>query len=429
MRALLLALCAAHVRLKGSGGAPVAPSRKAGRALLQQHTTVQAAERSTSAVVATEHSTVTQHTSAHVGAGESQRSTLTTGLKQPIFVPTIGIGNVTTPTMLPPPPPVLNPVEDYQPLDTAIGDYVLKQFVEPPTVTPPPLQSQLDLANGCPLFANGGGPNIMFVSAPNGCTSGVGRSGRWHTAQDDTLMEWSEAKYSLTGVAASFMQGQDSFGSIKQEFQLSGSKVDIIDCGLNVLYTMTETVFLDSGTKDQYTCDTYGICDGSIFLKYTIEKTGAPGTGAFSAMVPIFAKEFTLYDTASQNPVMAAKKSPSAWTAREPACPDYTKEWSLEFMTGNGHLAEPGLRWVLGFAVTAMSIRDEDRSNNGKVHFNPTEAMTWALLAIAIFGGGVLVYGLLWAFDKWFRDDVTLFCLKIETSFFPTTMYKNKYYS
>lgn len=418
MRAWLLAVAVA--RLKGSGDAPATPSRKAGtRALLQQHSAVQAA-------TAVE-STATEKASVVAGAGTKTRSTLATGVKQPIFVPTIGIGNVTTPTMLPPPPPVLNPVEDYQPLDTAIGDYILKQFVEPPTVTPPPLQSQLDLANACPLMLPA--PDIMFVSAPNGCTSGVGRSGRWRTATNDTLMAWTEASYSTTGVAASFVNPiGDSFGSVKQEFALSGSKVDFLDCGLNVLYTMTETVFLDSSATDPYVCETYKICDGSIYLKYDISKAGSPGTGAFSALVPIFAKEFTLYDKASTNPVLVASKA-TAWTSREPECPDYEKEWSLSFKTGNGHLADPGFRWVLGFAVTAMSLRDEDRSNNGKVHVNPTEAWTWIIVAVAIFGGSCVVMGLLWAFDKYFKEDVTIFCLKVESSFFPTTMYKNKYYS
>ena len=42
-------------------------------------------------------------------------------------------------------------VTDYQPLDTAIGDYIQKQFVEPPTITPPPSQDMLSLCAAGPL--------------------------------------------------------------------------------------------------------------------------------------------------------------------------------------------------------------------------------------------------------------------------------------
>jgi len=424
MRACVLALATA-VRLQEaaaprvSGVAP--PSRQAGRALLlQQKAEVKDHAVAASAVAAHAHSTLQTEGKSKAAAHQAPA----------VYVDKIGIGNVTTPTLLPPPPPVLNPVTDYQPLDTALGDFVLKQFVEPPTVTPPPLQSQLDLANACPIMLPA--PDTMFVTAPTSCER-TGRHGQWRDATEQQLMVWTEASKSSGGVAASFVNPiGDAFGSINQELRLSGTKVDFLDCGLNILYTMTETVYVEEGETDHRVCDAYGICDKSIYLKYEISKTGSPGVGAFSALVPIFANEFTLYDKASQNPVLTAAKAGTLWKAQDPPaeCTNPpVKEWSLKFHPGNGHLADPGVRWVLGFAVTSMSLRDEDRSMDGKVYATTTEAITWAILAGLIFGGSCLVYTLLWAFDKYLKDQVTVFCLKIETSFFPTTMYKNKFYS
>jgi len=61
-------------------------------------------------------------------------------VEQPNYVPQLPGQKVIIPTALPPLAPTLNPRDDMQPLDTRLGDYIKKQFVEAPTVTPPPTQ-------------------------------------------------------------------------------------------------------------------------------------------------------------------------------------------------------------------------------------------------------------------------------------------------
>merc|ERR1719387_2329072 len=107
------------------------------------------------------------------------------GLQQPGYVapytPKIGVANVTTPTELPPPPPVLEYDRDYQPLDTWIGNSVATQFVAPMTVTPPPTQSAIDLAFSCPeLLAF---PDVVRVDVYGSCDAAgsttFATSGNW----------------------------------------------------------------------------------------------------------------------------------------------------------------------------------------------------------------------------------------------------------
>jgi len=88
-------------------------------------------------------------------ASSAVRSTLTAKEKQapaPVFIVKMGLANVTEPTPYPPPPPVLHPWKEMQPLDTAIGNYLISGLIAQPTVTPPPSQSSLDLAFACPAL-------------------------------------------------------------------------------------------------------------------------------------------------------------------------------------------------------------------------------------------------------------------------------------
>ena len=100
----------------------------------------------------------------------------------PPWVPTIGFSNITDPTPFPPPPLVLDPLRDYQPLETALGEAVFRQFREVPTATPPPDQAALDLFAACPDMSGMGTSSEVRVTVPK-CLGSMAtrqlRSGIW----------------------------------------------------------------------------------------------------------------------------------------------------------------------------------------------------------------------------------------------------------
>jgi len=361
---------------------------------------------------------------------QAKAKTKVKGMQVPI-VQTVGLANVTDPTAFPPPPPTLNPVTDYQPLDTAIGDLVQKAFVEAPTVTPPPLQSALSLMFACPLLLL---PNRFSVSAPTGCgttpdAEGVavqGNRGDWKSSDGTELLTWSEAEYSTSEINLKYtMPNGDGFGTSVQELSLGHTRIDFIDCGLNVLYFMTETVFKAPNQLDHKACKKYGLCDGSIFFKYEIWEQGG-GMVAVSSLVPIFADEFSLSDAATSNELVAVSRQ-GAWEPRKCSDPPIRKEWTVSTKTGT--LAVDNKRWVLGMALTVMSMRDEERSMDGLVRMTTTEAWTWGLLALLVVGGACGVVVLSQLFNYFLREKVTRGCMQLEDTIFPLTMYKNKYYT
>jgi hypothetical protein len=337
-----------------------------------------------------------------------------------VYVPKIGVGNVTEATAFPPPPPTLNPVTDYQPLDTAIGDWIQKQFVEPPTITPPPSQDMLALYFSCPLLIM---PARFNVKAPSGC-GGTGRTGKWTNTDGGELLAWAEKPQSASDLDMAFtMPTGDTFGYATAEFSLLNSKIDFIDCGLNVQYFMTEKVFHQPGQKDENLCSRYSICDGSIFLKYEIYKQGG-GMVAVSGLVPLFADVFTLSDAATGSQLVEYSRS-AAWSPKE--CAEYDKEWVVS--VGAGALSDPSLSWTLGMAIQTISMRDEDRDATGIIRMSTTQEWTWGISLAVLILGGLLLWGLVYLFNLYLKEHVTLSCIHIEDTFFPMTMYKNKSYT
>jgi hypothetical protein len=353
--------------------------------------------------------------------------------RQPaVYVPKIGIANVTTPTSFPPPPPALNPVQDYQPLDTALGDLIQKQFIQPPTLTPPPTQEMLNVIYACPLLAL---DTSFIVRASNGCSE-TGREGIWTDSLKNTLLKWSEKTEAVTDMDLTYsMPNGDGFGFTQGEVSLSMSQVDFMDCGLNVKYYMKEYVYHVPGkpaSDDLCTKSNGKICApaGTIYLKYEIWQQGGTMV-AVSNMVELFADEFTLSDSATGAQLVKYARN-AAWYPQD-GCQTYDKEWIVT--VGGGHLSDAPVRWVLGMVITALSLRDEERSVDGLIRATNTQIWTWSL----IIGGTVLVLALIalffYIFMTWElggqtgHERVTLFCLRLEDRIFPVTMYKNKSYT
>jgi hypothetical protein len=362
-----------------------------------------------------------------------QKAATAANHRQPaVYVPKIGIANVTTPTSFPPPPPVLNPVQDYQPLDTALGDLIQKQFIQPPTLTPPPTQEMLNVIYACPLLAL---DTSFIVRASNGC-SDKGRAGIWMDSLKNTLLKWNEKPEAIADMDLTYsMPNGDGFGFTQGEVSLSMSQVDFMDCGLNVKYYMREYVYHVPGKPpgDDYcaklpagtTCPA-----GTIYLKYEIWQQGGTMV-AVSSMVELFADEFTLTDPSAG--VQLVKYARNAEWSPQDGCQTYNKEWIVT--VGGGHLSDAPVRWVLGMFITALSIRDEERNVEGIIRATNTQLWTWGL----IIGGSLLaiafVAAMLYIFMTWEfsgqtgHELLTLLCLRFEDRIFPVTMYKNKSYT
>jgi hypothetical protein len=358
--------------------------------------------------------------------------------RQPaVYVPKVGIANVTAPTSFPPPPPVLNPVSDYQPLDTALGDLIQKQFVQPPTLTPPPSQEMLNVIYACPLLVL---DTSFIVRASNG-GSDTGRSGIWMDSLKNTLLTWSEKTEAISDLDLSYaMPNGDGFGFTQGEVSMAMSQVDFMDCGLNVKYYMKEYVYhvpgkpasddLCAKLKPADSTDTSCPLDGTVYLKYEIWAQGGTMV-AVSNMVELFADEFTLSDSATGAQLVKYARN-AAWWPKD-GVTTYNKEWIVT--VGGGALSDAPVRWVLGMIITALSIRDEERNVDGLVKATNTQIWTWSL----IIGGCILIIALIAAFVYIFmtvefggetgHERVTKRCLRFEDAIFPVTMYKNKSYT
>merc|ERR1719201_2798722 len=353
--------------------------------------------------------------------------------RQPaVYVPKVGIANVTAPTSFPPPPPVLNPVSDYQPLDTALGDLIQKQFVQPPTLTPPPTQEMLNVIYACPLLIL---DTSYIVQVSDGCTTN-GRAGVWTDSLKNTLLKWNEKPEAITDIDLTYsMPNGDGFGFTQGEASLSMSQVDFMDCGLNVKYYMKEFVYHVPGkpaSDDLCTKSNGKICapDGTIYMKYEIWQQGGTMV-AVSNLVELFADEFTLSDSATGAQLVKYARN-AAWYPQD-GCKEYNKEWIVT--VGGGHLSDAPVRWVLGMIITALSIRDEERSVDGLVKATNTQLYTWGLIIIGTILTFALIALLIYLFMTWEvggqtgHERVTLFCLRLEDRIFPVTMYKNKSYT
>jgi len=341
--------------------------------------------------------------------------------KQPVYVPKIGIANVTEATAFPPPPPTLNPVLDYQPLDTALGDLIQKQFIEPPTLTPPPNQETLAMIFSCPLLLL---DTSFIVQASDGCSK-TARSGIWKDTMGNQLLAWSEKAETVTDIDLSYtMPSGDGFGFTQGQLSLGASQINFVDCGLNVKYFMKEYVYHVPAKKDPLQCSKYGICDGAIYLKYEIWQSGGSMV-AVSNLVEIFANTFTLSDTATGGQLVQYSRN-ADWSPKD-GCQTYSKEWVVT--VGGGALSDAPLRWVLGMFITTLSLRDEERDVKGLIRMTSTQVWTWTLLIGGIVLGLVLLGVGLYLFDKYLRESVTLFFIRAEDNLFPVTMYKNKSYT
>lgn len=302
----------------------------------------------------------------------------------PLFIPTMGLANVTEPTPYPPPPPVLHPWEDHQPFDTAVGNYLISGFIAQPTVTPPPSQSSLDLAFACPALLTW--PSEAVVSAPDPCAPDQWK-GSWKGADGSEQINWATSCIdttspgitppSISPITTYTIPGTgDLFGTSQERQTLAGSFIEIRDCGGAAIYTIEEKVYKQTGAPDPTACEKYKSCDGVIYFQYFVkDKQGK--VVALTPYTTIFQDAFDITDPAgglivqiSRNGWSPPDRKPDDCSSAQP------RVWNLKYAS-----SPPGIwstatnQWPFAAMMTMLSHRDSARAPNGHVHLEACEIM------------------------------------------------------
>lgn len=361
-----------------------------------------------------------KHGTKHkVGHKEKAPGIIVYGAVAPTYIPKIGIANVTTATAMPPPPPTLNPTEDYQPMDTQIGDYILKQFEAPPTATPPPLQSAISAAFACPLFLL---PGRVWVETPTGCSDE--RNGAWLDASRNVLLTWNESCVAFPNAVNADMKYSlptgDLMGTSVTHLSWSKDVVEIYDCSAKALYTFTEKVYKRLNSVDPQACESYGVCDYELYFQFFI--TGANGAPmASTAYLSYFQREITLVDPA-MIPIATLQRKGN-WSPKD-KCPKYEKEWIVTFGGSASPLTAPPNRWIVVSFTTIMALHDEDRNVKGFIEPSRCQKFSFTFLAFSIFVSTLVVAALSVLFWLFAKEPLRVFCFQLEEIIFPKTQYK-----
>lgn len=348
----------------------------------------------------------------------------------------MGLANVTQPTPYPPPPPVLKPWEDHQPLDTAVGNYLISGFIVQPTVTPPPTQASLDLAFSCPALLTW--PGQVKISAPDPC--GSMDAGNWTDTSDGVQIQWSTNCVDTESPGISYPSISpttiyktptgDFFGSSQERIGLNGAKfVEIKDCGGALIYTIEEKIYKQTGKPDEKACSQYKSCDGVIYFQFFVKDR----TGKVVALTPyttIFQESFDITDpaggliaTASRNGWSPQDVSPSDCASAKP------RVWNLKYAA-----SPPGVwsntlgQWPLAAFMTMNSHRDSYRQPNGQVLWSNCETLKTTGYAV---GSTLLVCCCMCTPMVFFlvcSAPIMKFLAEVETRLFPKRMGKPAMY-
>lgn len=315
----------------------------------------------------------------------------------PLYVPKIGLANVTEPTALPPPPPPLKPWKDMQPLDTAVGHYLISGFIEQPTISPPPTQMSLDLAFGCPALLTW--PSEVAVTAPDLCAE-LGR-GNWTNGNGDLLMTWEKACFQQNTqqmasqgvfnqlnpnpVVTYKMPNGDLFGSAQESFGWVNSIV-LRDCGGGVVFTIEEKRIKQEGKANEKICEKYRSCDGVVYLQYFVkDKTGE--VVAETPYLTIFQETFTIFAPGGAIPI--AKVSRNGWDPPIPAadCANANpRVWNIKYeSSAPGIWAAVANQWPIAVMMTMLSRRDMNRRPDGSVEWGTCEVMRSSSMVLFVF--------------------------------------------
>lgn len=353
------------------------------------------------------------------------------------YVPKVGVANVTTPTALPPPPPILDPWRDptnfkrnYQPLDTAVGAFIVGSFAQPLTVTPPPEQNAVDLAFACPVLLSW--PDNVEVQVTR-CDS-LGEpmqlpTGSWYPSGSETgpILSWEEKCRPWNSMMVETlytMPNGDFFGASQTKFNVWGNDMVLYDCSYNPLYTISEKVYKQQGATHWESCDKYKSCSGTVFLQYSIHDR----QGNLVAATPylnLFQNEFKVSD--ASNVEIATISRQGEWSPWETCSSDTTikHRWLLKFNPGGGGIwADATKRWPLAEMMNMMSARDAYRTSSGMVAPTRCEVMNIVLVSCCIALLCALIICILLLLKRYVVPTLRHRCWKIEQAVFPHIMSK-----
>lgn len=394
-------------------------------------------------------------------------------LRQPVlFIPKIGLGNITAATPFPPLPPLLDPRGDRQPFDTQIGSVIAYEFAEVPTLKPLPSQAALNLAFGCPVLL--GWPVAVEIEAPGHCipkptpvstdsaspvaglvagsadldsagedaakaaeaakaaakdeygkASGQAAwvTGNWsNSAGGGHILQYSEAcplfDGSSTPLVTYTMPNGDLFGFTQLLTTLYTNIMELRDCSGFVRYRIEEKIYREKSKVDEEACETYKSCDGTVYIQYFVyDEFGA--TVALTGYLTLFQGVFKITDTGGNGIATASRKG--EWSPVSKDCVE--RIWVLQFdQHPPGGFQDVTNHWPIAELVTMMSLRDYSRLPSGMVTPTACEVTKSAFLlfglafAISLF---VLVPCLFFVFCQ---HQCRVGFLQIEQHVFPRRM-------
>lgn len=342
-------------------------------------------------------------------------------MPMPTYIPQIGLANVTEPTMYPPPPPVMEPWKDVQPLDAAIGNYLTSRFIQPPTSTPIPKQSALNTAFGCPILVSY--PDSVEIEVPTPCGSTDGGN-MTQAGSTDATLTWSEQCSSffngLMPLVTYTMPTGDTFGSSQTAWALFGNSLNFYDCSGGLLFTADEKIYKQSDVSDPDLCEKYGSCDGIVYLQYFMYQ----GTEkvAETPYLKIFSDTITFLDPGG-NAIATANRG--EWNPTERSCsgdgePE-TRKWTLKYESSAGGMwSDSTQRWPLAALVLMLSIRDQFRRPDGMVRasncqvFKTGAAVLILIVGLVVISVGAALFIYFWLprFKKIFENFELTWCPK-----------------
>eukprot|EP00747_Dinoflagellata_sp_TGD_P164742 gnl/TRDRNA2_/TRDRNA2_185099_c0_seq1.p1 gnl/TRDRNA2_/TRDRNA2_185099_c0~~gnl/TRDRNA2_/TRDRNA2_185099_c0_seq1.p1 ORF type:complete len:474 (+),score=81.24 gnl/TRDRNA2_/TRDRNA2_185099_c0_seq1:109-1530(+) len=350
--------------------------------------------------------------------------------EQPVlYTPKIGVANVTEPTAVPPPPPSLAPWEMWQPYDTAIGEKIVSSFEEPPTATPIPRQTALDMAFGCPVLLSW--PSNVEIQTPTPC-SDVTDSGNWSAMSSEgggagAVLRWNEVcsfeELKTTPTVVYTMPGNgDLFGISTTRTTLFGTQMEIVDCSQNLLYIIEEKVYHQKGPADKDVCDRYGSCDGKVWLQYFIHDAKGQTVGQ-TAYLSLFQDSYTITDTAGVE--IATVTRADGWSPVDRSCSNSTRRWTIAYSNGApGVWAAAENRWPIAAMMTMLSMRDIYRLPSGMVTMSQCaikKSIVYLIIVGIIF---TMLFCAMMIFIRFFLDDVRHNCIQMEWKLCPKRMAK-----
>jgi hypothetical protein len=336
------------------------------------------------------------------------------------------VQDVIQPTAIPPPPPTLNAWDDQQPIDTQLGILFVGRFANQPTATPPPSQSSLDVSFACPLLSEW--PQVMELDSLDPC--GGAAAGNW-TAQGDSqastgwLLTWRMTCGIFEGgtapVVKYVMPAGDLFSSSTILTSLWGNTMGLRDCAGNMKYLIDEKVFHEAGETDPHACETYGSCDGTIWMQYIIRNENNDEV-ARTSYLHLFQDSFTIQDVRGN--VVATVTRVGDWRPHDGQCG--SRKWRVAFPSSGtgGPFSEAADQWPISQLVTMMAVRDEYRAPTGLTRPTACEVLKFGvrfvlfLLFCGLFTGCTLMF-----FKTWIGP-VRSFLVNLENTVCPARMRK-----